>query len=52
MGLCRYRQRDRATIETLLDTEYSVAFREPDGRTVVRHSTLPWLEGTTLDVAV
>jgi hypothetical protein len=42
----------RATIEALLDTEYSVAFREPDGRTVVRHSTLPWLEGTTLDVAV
>jgi hypothetical protein len=41
----------RATIEALLDTEYSVAFREPDGRTVVRHSTLPWLEGTALDVA-
>ncbi|MEN9643632.1 MAG: hypothetical protein RL238_301 [Actinomycetota bacterium] len=40
----------RATIEALLDTEYSVAFREPDGRTVVRHSTLPWLEGTALDV--
>ncbi len=40
----------RATIESWLDTEYSVAFLEPDGRTVVRHSTLPWLEGTTLDV--
>lgn len=40
----------RAAREALLDTEYSVAFHEPDGRTVVRHSTLPWLEGTTLDV--
>ena len=42
----------RSTIEPWLDTEYSVAFLEPDGRTVVRHSTLPWLEGTTLDVDV
>lgn len=41
---------ERAAVEALLDTEYSVAFREADGRTVVRHSTLPWLEGTTLDV--
>jgi len=37
-------------IEAWLDTEYDVAFLEPDGRTVVCHSTLPWLEGTTLDV--
>lgn len=40
----------RSTVEALLDTEYSVAFLGSDGRTVVRHSTLPWLEGTTLDV--
>lgn len=40
----------RATIEALLDAEYSVAFHGHDGRDVVRHSTLPWLEGSTLDV--
>jgi hypothetical protein len=40
---------DRATLEALLDCEFSVAQRNNDGWTVFA-STLPWKEGTVVDV--
>jgi hypothetical protein len=40
---------DRATLEALLDCEFSVAQRINDGWTVFA-STLPWKEGTVVDV--
>jgi hypothetical protein len=40
---------DRATLEALLDCEFSVARHDTDGWTVFA-STLPWKEGTIVDV--
>lgn len=40
----------RGTIEALLDMEFSVAERSDDGMYRVVRSTLPWREGSTLDV--
>ena len=40
---------DRATLEGLLDCEFSIA-EEREGRWTITTSTLPWLEGTQPDV--
>jgi hypothetical protein len=42
---------DDATLRRWLDFELSFAAREPDGRWLVRHSTLPWREGALLEGA-
>ena len=39
---------DRATLEGLLDCEFSIA-EERDGRWTITTSTLPWLQGTRLE---
>jgi hypothetical protein len=43
-------EQTRGTIEALLDMEFSVAERADEGTYCIVHSTLPWREGSTLDV--